>query len=611
MLSSSALWWLSLGAIIIFFYLLKLRRKRHLVPSVLLWKRALEELEANAPFRKLRRSLLLLLQLFALAAIVFALARPLVSTSSLAAGSTIIVIDSTASMGARDEAGGSRLDRAKGIAREMIDTLGGDDRAAVVEAASAVAVRSPLTSDRASLRNAIDEVRETEAAGDLADSLRLAEQIARSERASGIVVISDGAGASSSASSSAAAGSASTSLVPIRYVRVGRRSDNVAIVAMNSRFVREAAGELFASIANFSDHPRTITAELRVEGQLVDARTVSLEANQRTAQVFDLAPELAGLAELKLSVDDDLAADNVAYTFLSSARRARVVVASQNPFLLQALAANSEIEPRRLIEGRGDYSDFDCLITEGAIPAGVIESNRPLLAINPQDAAGLWQATEERANLQITSVERSHPVNEYLSYADLHIETATARNVAPWLKPIASAASDPLIWAGENSGRRAVLIGFDLSKSDLPLKVEFPILIANAVTWLASRESSTDERALRTGQPVKLRAAGTAVRVTDPAGESTDVAMKDGEGVFAGTTKAGVYTVKDGAPIAASLLSAAESDTTPRDSIMTSAGEVGGKGETFQSEREAWRWIALLGLAVLSLEWWVYHRRTG
>ena len=69
-LSASAFWWLLLGAIIIFFYLLKLKRKRRVVPSVFLWQRALAEVEANAPFKRLRRSLLLLLQLVALAALV-------------------------------------------------------------------------------------------------------------------------------------------------------------------------------------------------------------------------------------------------------------------------------------------------------------------------------------------------------------------------------------------------------------------------------------------------------------------------------------------------------------------------------------------------------------
>src|SRR5438067_12116932 len=94
-LSASALWWLLLSAIIIFFYLLKLKRKRRVVPSVFLWQRALEETEANAPFKRLRRSMLLLLQLTALAARVFALTRPLIHMRSLASVSTGIILDST------------------------------------------------------------------------------------------------------------------------------------------------------------------------------------------------------------------------------------------------------------------------------------------------------------------------------------------------------------------------------------------------------------------------------------------------------------------------------------------------------------------------------------
>src|SRR6185436_8298388 len=132
-LSSGAFWWLLLSAPIIFFYLLKLKRKRHVVPSILLWQRALEEIEANAPFRRLRRNLLLFLQLAALAAIVFALSRPLITTRALASGSTVIVLDSTASMSARDENGRTRLERAREIAHEMVEGLSTADRAAIIE----------------------------------------------------------------------------------------------------------------------------------------------------------------------------------------------------------------------------------------------------------------------------------------------------------------------------------------------------------------------------------------------------------------------------------------------------------------------------------------------
>jgi len=607
LLSASALGWLLLGAIIIFFYLLKLKRKRRVVPSVFLWQRALEEIEANAPFKKLRRSLLLLLQLMALAALVFALARPLIQMRSLASGSTVIIIDSTASMSSRDEGTRSRLERAKELARDMIAGLGGNDRAAMIESSSRLTVRCGLTADHAALNASLNEIQETDAAGNLSDAVRLAEQIARTERDAGIVVISDGA--SPQLASDLGSASDAARHVALRFVRVGRRADNVGIVAMNSRPASSnARQELFASIANFSDREQAFAVELRLDGKLADARRVSIQANERAALVFDGLPQAGGLAELKLNLDDDLASDNIAYAYLMDARRPRVAVISDNPFLLQAIAANDSLDARK-VSMDAPLASFDCVITDGAIAANVIDSNRPLLAINPSDVAEWWHAGGVAERPEITSVDRSHPVNSYLSYADVHVESVARREVSPWLHPIVSAAGDALIFAGARNERRVVMIGFDLAQSDLPLKVEFPILLANAAGWLAGRDAQAIERTVRAGQPVIIHTTQTSATIRLPDGDEQTVAARDGAVAFADTLRAGVYQVKDAPPFAASLLSESESNTAPRDSIKTRAGEISGQVETFKTEREAWRWLALAVLAVLSFEWWVYHKR--
>lgn len=611
LLSSGALWWLLLAAIIVFFYLLKLKRKRTVVPSVLLWTRALEEVEANAPFKKLRRSLLLLLQLLALIALVFALARPLVITRALASGSTVIIIDSTASMSARDEDGGSRLDRAKQLAGEMIESLSGGDRAAIIESSSRVTVRSPLTSDRAALAAALADLQATEAPGNFTDALRLAEQIAWSERDASVVVISDGGGSpiapqNDSPLELSARGTEDSRAGEVRFVRVGRRSDNVGIIAMNSRQLAGSSRcQVFASVANFGDQARKFSVDLKIEGKLIDARTLELGANDRRGLVFEAAPGEGALTELKLDVEDDLAADNVAYAFLANTRRVRVGVISENPFLLEALAANPDIAASKISAGSKGV-EFDCLVTDGV---GAIESDRPMVAINPPDAAGLWHATGQREHPEITSVERSHPVNSFLSYGDLHVENVASRETASWLKPIVSAGSAPLIWAGDDGRRRIVMIGFDLARSDLQLKVEFPILLANAMSWLAGRDSPATERAVRAGQPVTIQTSSASASITTPTGETREVVARDGSVVFADTLRVGTYDVTAAPPFASSLLSEAESNTSPRDSIRTRAGDAKGQTETFLSEREAWRWVALFALAVLMIEWWVYHRR--
>lgn len=591
---------MALGAIIIFFYLLKLKRKRRVVPSTLLWQRAMEELEANAPFRKLRRSLLLLIQLLALAALVLALARPLITTRALATGNTVIVIDATASMSARDETGRTRMERARELAREMIDGISSDDRVSIIETSSRVSVRSPLTSDRAALRAAIDDISQTDAAGTLQDALQLAEQIARAERDAGIVIISDGGGSSFDASLSQ-----QKSAVPMRLVRVGNRRNNVGIVAMNSR-QSQAGRELFASIANFSDEDRTVAAELRIEGSLIDARTLAVNKNDRAALVFDTLPQKGGLAELRLTIEDDLKADDIAYAYLSDARRLRVGLIGENPFLIRALAVNTEIDARRIDPG-SDLSDIDCLVVEGAVSQDVIESRKPLLAINPSDVAGMWQTAMSRERPEITSFDRSHTVNAYLSYADLHIESMTTRSAAPYLKAVVASGNDGLIYAGEDAGRRIEMIAIDPAKSDLPLKVEFPILLANSINWLTSREQTSEDRAVRAGKPITLRSS--QVVITTPDGDTQEIATKDGLAVFADTLHTGLYEVKDSTPFGVSLLSETESNTAPRETIQTRAGELRGESQTFSSEREAWRWVALLALLALAIEWWVYHRR--
>src|SRR6476661_8478371 len=87
---------ISIPALLIL-YFLKLRRREMPVSSTLLWKKAIQDLQVNAPFQKLRRNLLLLLQLLLLLLLVLALARPVTHFTPGAGKSTVILIDRSAS----------------------------------------------------------------------------------------------------------------------------------------------------------------------------------------------------------------------------------------------------------------------------------------------------------------------------------------------------------------------------------------------------------------------------------------------------------------------------------------------------------------------------------
>src|SRR2546421_540119 len=113
-------------------YFLKLRRKEVAVASTLLWRKAIRDLQVNAPFQKLRRNLLLLLQLIILAFLILALTRPVSNYVAPPGKTTIFLIDRSASMSVKDQAGHTRLEEAKIRAAELVDAMPRDGRAMVI-----------------------------------------------------------------------------------------------------------------------------------------------------------------------------------------------------------------------------------------------------------------------------------------------------------------------------------------------------------------------------------------------------------------------------------------------------------------------------------------------
>src|SRR3954452_5016314 len=118
---------LSIPALLVL-YFLKLRRREMLVSSTLLWRKAIQDLQVNAPFQKLRQNVLLLLQLLLLLLLTLALSRPVANVTPTAGKMTVIIIDRSASMAATDINGKSRLEEAKRRAQDLVGTMGRDSQ---------------------------------------------------------------------------------------------------------------------------------------------------------------------------------------------------------------------------------------------------------------------------------------------------------------------------------------------------------------------------------------------------------------------------------------------------------------------------------------------------
>ena len=100
---AAALAGLALPAIL-FLYFLKVRRPEVRVSSLMFWRPQVADRQANAPWQRLRASLLLLLQLAAALALALALMRPGVTGAAGVGQTTVVLLDGSPSMTASDVA---------------------------------------------------------------------------------------------------------------------------------------------------------------------------------------------------------------------------------------------------------------------------------------------------------------------------------------------------------------------------------------------------------------------------------------------------------------------------------------------------------------------------
>ncbi|MFN7019986.1 MAG: vWA domain-containing protein [Phycisphaerales bacterium] len=180
---------------LIILYFLKLRRRDLEISTTLLWKKAIQDLQANAPFQKLRRNILLFLQLIALAVILLALAQPEFKDTGLSNQRQVILIDCSASMSSLDAGENglenlnsdsasrrSRLEEAKRRAIALVDRMKEPglfqdkaEEAMVIAFNSSAEVRQAFTSSKAALKAAIEAIEPTDAPSGLERAFTLAK----------------------------------------------------------------------------------------------------------------------------------------------------------------------------------------------------------------------------------------------------------------------------------------------------------------------------------------------------------------------------------------------------------------------------------------------------
>src|ERR1700752_1365087 len=150
--------------LVVAMYLLKLRRRETIVPSTLLWQRLAADVEANAPWQKLRRSLLFLLQLLLVVILALLAARPFLERPAGLARELVLIVDTSASMSAHDVSP-DRRGPPREPAKEALRDLPAGGKVSVIEAGRTARIVATGTSDIGRVRQAIDRIKPAASGG--------------------------------------------------------------------------------------------------------------------------------------------------------------------------------------------------------------------------------------------------------------------------------------------------------------------------------------------------------------------------------------------------------------------------------------------------------------
>jgi len=640
--------WVAGGAAVLAIgaYIIKMRRRRFEVPFSRLWQRVLEQRDANALWKQLKRLLSLLLILFIIGIMLFAALDPTLGAVDRQARSVVILFDASASMKAMDgntKGDKSRLDAAKDKAKRLIDGMGGGDVAMVMKVDGQATPMSRFSNDGPMLDKIVDGIAASDTPADLTRALGAAADALRDRPNPLIVLVSDGAfpeqqlglvdwGTPPAAPTAPAAppatgssGAWSTknlaavdlSKIDVRYLPVGHRSDNVGIIAFNVRryIANKAAYEVYIEVQNFGQEPAHRQLTLYNGETAVDVRKIDLAPGQRIHQIY---------AKLPASVDDKLRAslrpvagpggsdpfalDDQAFALLPAKKKQKVLlVGSPNLYLEGALLVYENID----LLGRVSPADYDAKpeLAEGA-DVVVFDEHTPevlpppptsLLYFHPTGKASPIAVRGEAQNPHITEVDEGHPVMRWVTLTDVYMDKTDAflPDARKGESTLAFSVTDSVIAAKRDGKRKILAIGFSLpapgreSATDLPLRVAFPMLLVNALDWFAGDQTdllTTYPTGTRERVPLDGVVGATEAEVRGPDGKLTHTPVIDGLATFYGS-RVGYYDLAAKAPdgsvlahveLAANLASPEESDIAPSQKLT-----LGGKAGRQLAEPEA------------------------
>lgn len=465
-LNPSFLFLLFLEAIIIILYLIKPKRLRIKVPSLILWEKTIEEKNLGRWFKKLPKNLLLLFQLLILFFLVLSLSKPILSLPSIGSKPTIIILDSSASMASRDILP-SRFQKAKSEIINLIKRNTSPIKMIIAKDKPEVI----LNKNEREIEKELEREKVFLGEGNLEESIRKAESLSKGIPHE-IHIFTDGSDPISIPKDSTN---------PYFLHIIGRESFNIGILDGRIFPKNENVYEIFLKIGNFSQKPQEFNLIIMQDNNKLKEEKIRIESKEIKVVKSEI-PKVTGKIVGEIDGKDFLEEDNKAFFYIPIFSPKVLLVTLGNPFLEKALRSipNLKLDIRKDFINI-DLKNYNFYIFDGLIPYADISGNFLFIGgypgINPQNI-------EKIGKVKILSWE-DHPITRFLQLYGISIDNAYTFKDEN-LKPLIYSDKGPVAYIYEKDNSKGIVLSFDLLSSSFIYSDSFPIFIYNLLRYYLS-----------------------------------------------------------------------------------------------------------------------------
>ena len=474
----------SVSTVVVALYLLDRSRRKQTVATLRFWVTA-EQPTVVSPRKKIQQPLSLLLQLVSICLLLLAIAQLRLGSQSATPFDHVLILETSAWMGARSAARPTQtlMAEAQARARAFMKSLPNGDRVMLVRADGLATPATVFESNRDKVEDAIEGSSPGATALNLELALEFGRQIQQlsARRAGEIVFV--GSGRVSERENTALAGLAMSNL---RAVPIADTAENTGLRKIGLRRSTTAPDvwEIFVSVRNYGLKPRTVNLALLFGGAPVGTQALALPAGSEQEATFQHRTRVAGPLEARLLTRDAYSIDDRAVIELPEQKTLPVVVYSSDPQLLRPmLEANPHV--RAVFRAPSEYTakqDAGLVILDQFRPPSppVVDS----IWIDPPAGGSPIPIRKQVNNVRLARWHSENSLGEGLRSKDISLESATVLEAAPSDIKIAEVEAGPVIVARPGKPKM-VVIGFHPGRSSMRYELSTPLLFANTLRWMA------------------------------------------------------------------------------------------------------------------------------